>query len=150
MRCGDKSGLMIVALVHPFCLVQAFQGWGLGVSFSQGAHPRPWAVLYDPFRVEVQKDWRGGILELRSLSRRGGSDPKLSPTRPVQRQAPQNLRSRHLRLEPRSGSTTKPRVAKRTLGNEKLPRINPEGVGQAPSITHSFGGGEIRQPTVTR
>src|SRR5438552_65703 len=32
--------------------------------------------------------------------------------------------------EPRSGSTTKPTVAERTLGEQETDEINPEGVGQ--------------------
>src|SRR5881396_2006527 len=36
-------------------IVQPFQGSHRGVSVSQGAHSRPWAVLYDPFRVQGDK-----------------------------------------------------------------------------------------------
>jgi len=36
-------------------IVQPFQGSHWAVSVSQGAHSRPWAVLYDPFRVQVHK-----------------------------------------------------------------------------------------------
>jgi hypothetical protein len=35
-------------------IVQPFQGNHRGVSVSQGAPSRPWAVLYDPFRVQGQ------------------------------------------------------------------------------------------------